>query len=70
MMLYKGYAAIVEFDNEANILHSEILHLNDGITFQADWSLVWNAHFMIPSLSIWSFARPGGVNLKNLILER
>jgi predicted HicB family RNase H-like nuclease len=36
MMIYKGYEAIVEFDNEANILHGEILHLNDVITFQAD----------------------------------
>jgi predicted HicB family RNase H-like nuclease len=36
MMIYKGYAAIVEFDDEANILHGEILHLNDVITFQAD----------------------------------
>ena len=35
-MIYKGYAAVVEYDEEANILHGEILHLNDVITFQAD----------------------------------
>lgn len=35
-MIYKGYEAIVEFDNEANILYGEVLHLNDVITFEAD----------------------------------
>lgn len=35
-MIYKGYEAIVVYDEEANILHGEVLHLNDVITFQAD----------------------------------
>jgi predicted HicB family RNase H-like nuclease len=35
-MLYKGYEAVVEYDEEANILHGEVLHLNDVIDFQAD----------------------------------
>lgn len=33
---YKGYEGIVEYDAEANILHGEVLHLHDVITFQAD----------------------------------
>jgi predicted HicB family RNase H-like nuclease len=36
MLNYKGYEAIVEYDDEAKILHGEVLHLNDVITFQAD----------------------------------
>ncbi len=35
-MIYKGYEAIVEYDEEAKILHGEVLHLIDVITFQAD----------------------------------
>jgi len=35
-MIYKGYEAVVDYDEEANILHGEVLHLNDVITFQAD----------------------------------
>ena len=36
MLNYKGYEAIVEYDDEAKILHGDVLHLNDVITFQAD----------------------------------
>jgi len=35
-MKYKGYDAIVEFDEEAKILHGEVLNLLDVITFEAD----------------------------------
>lgn len=35
-MEYKGYKAYVEFDEDAKILHGEVLHINDVITFQAD----------------------------------
>lgn len=34
MMTYKGYGARVEFDEEAGVLHGEVLHLRDVITFQ------------------------------------
>lgn len=34
MMEYKGYVAKVEFDDEANLFHGEILNLRDVITFQ------------------------------------
>ncbi|MFY7997081.1 MAG: type II toxin-antitoxin system HicB family antitoxin [Candidatus Kapaibacteriota bacterium] len=34
MLQHKGYTGIVEFDDEANIFHGEILHVNDVITFQ------------------------------------
>jgi predicted HicB family RNase H-like nuclease len=34
MLHYKGYTGVVEFDDEANLFHGEILHLNDVITFQ------------------------------------
>ena len=33
---YKGYEGVVEYDGEANILHGEVLHIHDVITFQAD----------------------------------
>lgn len=35
-MKYKGYEAVFEVDEEARLIHGEVLHLNDVITFQAD----------------------------------
>jgi len=34
MMQYKGYEAVVNFDNEAEIFHGEIINIRDVITFQ------------------------------------
>jgi predicted HicB family RNase H-like nuclease len=34
MMEYKGYFAKVEFDDEADIFHGEIINLRDLVTFQ------------------------------------
>lgn len=34
MMHYKGYEAVVEFDEEAEIFHGEVINLRDVITFQ------------------------------------
>lgn len=34
MMEYKGYAAKVEFDDEAEIFHGEVIGIKDVITFQ------------------------------------
>ena len=36
MMEYKGYIAQVEFDNEDNIFHGEVINLRDVITFQGE----------------------------------
>jgi predicted HicB family RNase H-like nuclease len=36
MMEYKGYLAEVAFDDEAQILHGEVVNTRDVITFQAD----------------------------------
>ncbi|MDB9382210.1 type II toxin-antitoxin system HicB family antitoxin [Nodularia spumigena CS-584] len=36
MMKYKGYEAIVEFDDEAEIFHGEVVNVRDVITFQGD----------------------------------
>jgi predicted HicB family RNase H-like nuclease len=36
MMLYKGYLGKVEYDDEANILHGEVVGVRDVITFAAD----------------------------------
>jgi predicted HicB family RNase H-like nuclease len=33
-MKYKGYEAIVTFDEEANIFHGEVVNTRDVITFQ------------------------------------
>lgn len=35
MMHYKGYEASVEFDEDAEVFHGEVLNLRDVITFQA-----------------------------------
>ncbi len=34
MIQYKGYFARVEFDDEANIFHGEVINTRDVITFQ------------------------------------
>lgn len=34
MMQYKGYTGKVEFDDEAEIFHGEVIGLRDVITFQ------------------------------------
>ena len=34
MMKYKDYLARVEFDDEANIFHGEVINTRDVITFQ------------------------------------
>ncbi|MFK7692073.1 type II toxin-antitoxin system HicB family antitoxin [Paenibacillus sp. HJGM_3] len=36
MMEYKGYIGRVEYDDEAEILHGEVINIKDVITFQAD----------------------------------
>lgn len=35
MMEYKGYVGVVEFDDEARLLHGEVINTRDVITFQA-----------------------------------
>lgn len=35
MMEYKGYIGMVEYDDEAEILHGEVINIKDVITFQA-----------------------------------
>jgi len=34
MMEYKGYIGQVQFDDEANIFHGEVINLRDVVTFQ------------------------------------
>ncbi|NQV84883.1 MAG: type II toxin-antitoxin system HicB family antitoxin [Rhodospirillales bacterium] len=36
MLKYKGYSAKVEFDDNAGILHGEVIGTRDVITFQTD----------------------------------
>jgi len=36
MMEYKGYFAKVEFDNDDNIFHGEVINLRDVITFEGE----------------------------------
>ena len=36
MMEYKGYIGMVEFDDEADIFHGEVINLRDIITFQGE----------------------------------
>ena len=36
MMEYKGYFAKVEFDDEANTFHGEVINLSDVITFEGE----------------------------------
>ncbi len=34
MMQYKGYVARIDFDEEANVFHGEVVNIRDVITFQ------------------------------------
>lgn len=34
MMQYKGYLSHIEFDDEVNIFHGEVINIRDVITFQ------------------------------------
>lgn len=34
MLNYKGYIGVVEFDDEANIFHGEVIGIRDVVTFQ------------------------------------
>ena len=34
MLIYKGYIGHVEFDDEADIFHGEVINTRDVITFQ------------------------------------
>lgn len=36
MMEYRGYSGKVEFDDQANIFHGEIINLRDVITFEGE----------------------------------
>lgn len=36
MMEYKGYIGKVEFDDEANLFHGEVINLRDVITFAGE----------------------------------
>ncbi len=36
MIEYKGYIGQVEFDDEANIFHGEVINLRDVVTFQGE----------------------------------
>ena len=36
MMEYEGYLGLVEYDDEAGILHGEVINLRDVITFQGE----------------------------------
>ena len=36
MMNYKGYVAVVEYDDDAEVFHGEIANTRDVITFQSD----------------------------------
>ncbi|MCO4318619.1 type II toxin-antitoxin system HicB family antitoxin [Phyllobacterium sp. 21LDTY02-6] len=35
-MHYKGYEAIIEFDEDAGLFHGEVINLRDVITFQGE----------------------------------
>lgn len=35
-MEYKGYLAHIEFDDEANLFHGEVVNIRDVITFQGE----------------------------------
>ncbi len=36
MLNYKGYVGNVEFDDEANIFHGEVINIKDVVTFQGE----------------------------------
>jgi hypothetical protein len=55
-MTYKGYEAIVEFDEDAKVLAGEVINTRDVITFQADAADQMNRRFTIRWMTISTFA--------------
>ena len=65
MMEYKGYFAKVEFIDDDNIFHGEIINLRDVITFEGETVKELKQAFKIQLTIIWIFANNAEKILKN-----
>jgi hypothetical protein len=45
MMSYKSYEAVVEYDEDADIFHGEVINMRDVITFQWEIAIRAEARF-------------------------
>ncbi len=54
MMTYKGYEAAVEYDEDAEIFHGEVINLRDVITFQGRFRVGVEEGFRRIGRTIWS----------------
>jgi predicted HicB family RNase H-like nuclease len=69
-MEYKGYEAVVEYDEENKILYGEVLHLTDVVTFQAECSADIEQAFHDSVDDYLEFCRENTVLLKSRITEK
>jgi predicted HicB family RNase H-like nuclease len=60
MMEYKGYAAKVEFDDEAELFHCEIIGIKDVVTFQGKTARELKKAFMESVDDYLSFCKERG----------
>ena len=65
MMQHKGYTGKVEFDDEAEIFHGEVIGLRDVITFQGGPSMRSREPFGNRWTTIWRSVPNAGRNRKN-----
>jgi len=65
MMQYKGYTGKVEFDDEAEIFHGEVIGLRDVITFQGRTVDEVKGAFRESWTTIWRSVPNAGRNRKN-----
>ena len=60
MMYYKGYEAVVEFDDEGDLFHGEVINLRDVITFQGHSAAELKAAFRDSVEDYLAFCRERG----------
>jgi predicted HicB family RNase H-like nuclease len=68
MMEYKGYFAKVEFDDDDNIFHGEVINLRDVITFEGETVIELKKAFKIQLTIILIFVPIEGRTPKSLTL--
>lgn len=65
-MKYKGYEAVVSFDDEAEIFHGEVVDTKDVITFQGREASELKKAFKESVDDYLSFVKREEKNLRNL----
>jgi predicted HicB family RNase H-like nuclease len=66
MLIYKGYLGKVEYDDEARLLHGEVVGIRDVVTFQADSASEIKRRLLNRLMTIWHSAKRAERSLRSL----